>query len=127
MQGKLSTFKTGSQNDLILNYLQQGNTLTVETARKLGFGSNLRSRVSNLKEKGIDVISERVNIKNGFIAKYYIEEPYYKRLCKHHKNMICDAENAYMMARGEDLVTIGYKSNKEIYELLEAGMECFPF
>ena len=74
MKGKLKTFKIGSQNSKILAYLQQGNTLTVAEARELGFGDNLRSRVSNLHEAGHNVVSERVETSTGFIARYHMPE-----------------------------------------------------
>lgn len=50
MKGKLHTFKTNSQCSKILEYLKTGKSLTVMEALKLGFGANLRSRISNLKE-----------------------------------------------------------------------------
>lgn len=74
MQGKLKTFKTGSQCSKILAYLQRGNTLTVSQARELGFGDNLRSRVSNLHEAGHDIQSVKVDTSTGYIAEYHMPE-----------------------------------------------------
>lgn len=70
MQGKLKTFRTGSQCAKILAYLQTGKSLTVAEAQVLGFGSNLRSRISNLKDAGHQIKSEQVKFNGGFIAKY---------------------------------------------------------
>lgn len=52
MQGKLRTIKTTSQCGKILAYLKDGNTLSVAQARELGFGDNLRSRISDLEKAG---------------------------------------------------------------------------
>jgi hypothetical protein len=48
---KQTTKKAPSQCDKILNYLQQGGRLTVLKALDLGFGINLRSRISEIKSK----------------------------------------------------------------------------
>jgi len=74
MKGKLRNFKTGSQCSKILEHLKQGLTLTVESARALGFGSNLRSRISNLHEGGHIIKSKLVKFPGGYIAKYYMPE-----------------------------------------------------
>jgi len=74
MQGKIKSFKTDSQNSKVLAYLQTGKSLTCLEAQYLGFGMNLRSRVSDLKRAGYDVISKQVNIGNGsYIAEYRLE------------------------------------------------------
>ena len=70
MQGKLINFKTNSQCSKILDYLKAGNSLTVMEALKLGFGANLRSRISNLKDAGYDIKSEMIKTNTGFVAKY---------------------------------------------------------
>ena len=70
MQGKLRTIRTGSQCSRILAYLQDGNSLTVEQCRCKGWGANLRSRVSNLKDAGYNVASKMVKFSGGFIAEY---------------------------------------------------------
>tara|TARA_R110002073_G_scaffold131310_1_gene278024 strand:+ start:3678 stop:3911 length:234 start_codon:yes stop_codon:yes gene_type:complete len=71
---KLRTFKTDSQCARILRHLESGKSLTVSEARCLGFGDNLRSRISNIKESGIKIKSETVNFNGGFIAKYSIDK-----------------------------------------------------
>lgn len=70
MQGKLRTFKTNSQCHKILAYLKQGNTLTVMECLQLGYGANLRSRVSDLKDAGYNIASELIKTNGGFVAKY---------------------------------------------------------
>jgi hypothetical protein len=74
MQGTIKSFKQNSQNSKILAYLQTGASLTCLEAQRLGFGMNLRSRISDLKRAGYDVISKQVNIGNGsYIAEYSLE------------------------------------------------------
>lgn len=74
MQGKIKSFKTDSQNYKILQYLKSGKTLTCLTAASLGFGLNLRSRVSDLKRAGYDVKSKQVQNNSSYHAEYYLEE-----------------------------------------------------
>lgn len=71
MKGTIKSFKQNSQNSKILEYLKTGASLTCLEAQQLGFGMNLRSRVSDLKRAGYDVESKQVNIDNGsYIAEY---------------------------------------------------------
>lgn len=74
MQGKLKTFRTNSQNQKILNYLMAGNSLTVEGARILGFGSNLRSRISNLKESGYQIHTKQIRFNGGYVFEYRLDD-----------------------------------------------------
>ena len=73
MQGTIKSFKQNSQNAKILNYLKSGSTLTCLQAFNLGSGQNLRSRISDLKRAGYDVISKRVIIPYGYVAEYRLE------------------------------------------------------
>jgi len=74
MQGTIKNFKQDSQNSKILAYLMTGATLTCLKAAQMGFGMNMRSRVSDLKRAGYDVISKQVNTDNGsYIAEYRLE------------------------------------------------------
>jgi len=74
MQGTIKSFKQNSQNTKILEYLKSGASLTCRQASNLGFGDNLRSRVSDLKRAGYDVQSKQVNLDNGsYIAEYSLE------------------------------------------------------
>lgn len=70
MQGKLINFKTNSQCKKILDYLKTGQSLTVMKALLLGFGANLRSRISNLKDSGYDIKSELVKVNGTYVAEY---------------------------------------------------------
>lgn len=69
-RGKLKTFRTNSQCKKILEYLQTGKSLTVMEALNLGFGANLRSRISNLKDAGHNIISEKMQVSGTYIASY---------------------------------------------------------
>ena len=69
-QGKLKNFKTNSQCKKILDYLKTGQSLTVMKALHLGFGANLRSRISNLKDAGYDIKSELVKVDGTYVAEY---------------------------------------------------------
>lgn len=70
MQGKLKNIRTNSQCSKILEYLKAGNSLTVMECLQKGWGANLRSRVSNLKEAGYTIKSEKVKVSGTYIAKY---------------------------------------------------------
>lgn len=74
MQGALSTFKTTSQCGKILAYLQTGASLTCYEAMAKGFGMNLRSRISNIREAGYKIKSVQVKFNGGFCARYSLEE-----------------------------------------------------
>ena len=75
MQGTLKSFKVGSQCRKILDYLKQGKTLTVAKCLSLGFGANLRSRVSDLKNAGHNIVSRQVNLTGGgYIAEYSLKK-----------------------------------------------------
>ena len=73
MQGTIKSFKQNSQNAKILEYLKSGNTLTCLQAMQLGFGMNLRSRVSDLKRAGYDVESKMIPLNDTYIAEYSLE------------------------------------------------------
>ena len=70
MQGTIKSFKQNSQNAKILEYLKSGSTLTCLQAMNLGFGMNLRSRISDLKRAGYNVISKQIDTNSSYIAEY---------------------------------------------------------
>lgn len=72
-KGVMNTFRIDSQNYNILEYLKTGKSLTVEEARLLGFGANLRSRISNIEDKGFKIKRERVSFNGGFVHRYSLE------------------------------------------------------
>lgn len=71
----LRTFRTNSQCSKILEYLKHGNSLTVERARELKFGANLRSRISNLEDAGYKIKREYVKVNGGtYVALYSLAD-----------------------------------------------------
>ena len=75
MQGTIKSFKQNSQNSKILEYLKTGASLTCLEAAQMGFGYNLRSRISDLKRFGCIIESKQVNIDNGsYIAEYRLSK-----------------------------------------------------
>lgn len=73
MKGALSTFKTTSQCGRILAHLKTGATLTCYEAMIKGFGMNLRSRISNIRDAGYNIKLEQVKFNGGFVAQYSLE------------------------------------------------------
>lgn len=73
MQGKIKSFKTDSQNSKVLAYLQTGKSLTCLEAAQMGFGMNLRSRVSNLRDAGYAISSVKIPTNSSYIAEYSLE------------------------------------------------------
>jgi hypothetical protein len=71
--GTLKTFRTNSQSVKILAYLQEGNFITVEIARCLGFGANCRSRISDIENAGYKIKHENIRYMGGYVAKYSLE------------------------------------------------------
>lgn len=69
-QKPLRTFRTNSQCAKILQYLKDGKSLTVEKARDLRFGSNLRSRISDLERAGYTIKREMIRFSGGYVAQY---------------------------------------------------------
>jgi len=73
MQGTIKSFKQNSQNAKILNYLKSGASLTCLEAMQMGFGMNLRSRISDLKRAGYSILSKQVPTNSSYIAEYKLE------------------------------------------------------
>jgi hypothetical protein len=70
MQGTIKSFKQNSQNSKILEYLKTGASLTCLEAAQMGFGYNMRSRVSDLKRAGYNVESKQIPTNGSYIAEY---------------------------------------------------------
>ncbi len=70
----IKTFRKNSQCQKILNYLKEGNTITVEQCRSLGWGSNCRSRISDLIEAGYIIKSKMIKFSGGYVAQYELEK-----------------------------------------------------
>ena len=73
MKGSLSTFKTNSQCSRILKHLESGKSLTCYEAMTLGFGMNLRSRISNIRDAGYKIKTVQEKFNGGFVARYSLE------------------------------------------------------
>ena len=61
-----------SQCKTILNYLKAGNSLTQIEATKMWDITRLAARVSDLKKRGHDIVSERVGVGFGSYVKYHL-------------------------------------------------------
>ena len=61
-----------SQNDIILDHLKKGNTLTPLEALSLCGCWSLSSRISDLKRQGNDIMSQLVERNGKWVAKYFI-------------------------------------------------------
>lgn len=61
-----------SQCKTILNYLQQGNSLTQIEATEMWHITRLAARVSDLRDRGYDIVSEKVGKGFGSYVKYHL-------------------------------------------------------
>lgn len=64
--------KTDSQNALIKGWLLNGHSLTTLDALTMFGCFRLSARISNLKDQGMDIITEMVEVNDKRIAKYYL-------------------------------------------------------
>lgn len=65
-----------SQNNQILNYLKQGYTITpIEALEKFG-SLRLGARIKNLRDKGINIITETVHENGKHFARYRLANPF---------------------------------------------------
>lgn len=62
--------KTESQNALIKGWLLNGNSITALDALNMFGCFRLSARISNLKEQGMNITTEMVEINDKRIAKY---------------------------------------------------------
>ena len=63
-----------NQTTQIQNHLEQGNTLTAIEALNLFGVFRLSARVKNLRDKGMNIITETVTKGNKSYAKYRMEK-----------------------------------------------------
>lgn len=61
-----------SQCQTILNYLKDGNSITQIEATKKWDITRLAARVSDLKKRGYDIVSERVGTGFGSYVRYHL-------------------------------------------------------
>lgn len=64
--------KTDSQNALIKGWLLNGHSLTTLDALTMFGCFRLSARISNLKDQGMNIITEMVEVNDKRIAKYYL-------------------------------------------------------
>ncbi|WP_434779246.1 helix-turn-helix domain-containing protein [Neisseria sp. Ec49-e6-T10] len=55
-----------SQNNMILNHLQNKGSITQEQAKKLYGVARLASRVNDLKKRGYNIVSVMIEVKNRY-------------------------------------------------------------
>ena len=63
--------RTDSQNALIKGWLLNGHSLTTLDALTMFGCFRLSARISNLKDQGMNIITEMVEVNDKRIAKYY--------------------------------------------------------
>ena len=64
--------RTDSQNALIKGWLLNGQSLTTLDALTMFGCFRLSARISNLKDQGMNIITEMVEVNDKRIAKYYL-------------------------------------------------------
>jgi hypothetical protein len=64
--------RTDSQNALIKGWLLNGHSLTTLDALTMFGCFRLSARISNLKDQGMNIITEMVEVNDKRIAKYYL-------------------------------------------------------
>lgn len=64
--------KTDSQNALIKGWLLNGHSLTTLDALNMFGCFRLSARISNLKDQGMNITTEMVEVNDKRIAKYYL-------------------------------------------------------
>lgn len=66
--------RTDSQNALIKGWLLNGHSLTTLDALTMFGCFRLSARISNLKDQGMNIITEMVEVNDKRIAKYYLSK-----------------------------------------------------
>lgn len=62
--------KTESQNALIKGWLLNGKSITALDALNMFGCFRLSARIANLKDQGMDIVTDMVNINDKRIARY---------------------------------------------------------
>jgi hypothetical protein len=65
---------TDSQTALIKGWLLNGYSITQLDALNMFGCFRLSARISNLREEGLDIITDMVNVNDKRIAKYYLNK-----------------------------------------------------
>jgi len=66
--------KTDSQTALIKGWLLNGYSITQLDALNMFGCFRLSARIANLREEGLDILTEMVNVNDKRIAKYYLNK-----------------------------------------------------
>ena len=66
------TMKTESQTALIKGWLLNGYSITQLDALNMFGCFRLSARIANLREEGLDIVTDMVNVNDKRIAKYYL-------------------------------------------------------
>jgi hypothetical protein len=64
--------KTESQTALIKGWLLNGYSITQLDALNMFGCFRLSARIANLREEGLDIVTDMVNVNDKRIAKYYL-------------------------------------------------------
>jgi hypothetical protein len=66
--------KTESQTALIKGWLLNGYSITQLDALNMFGCFRLSARIANLREEGLDIVTDMVNVNDKRIAKYYLNK-----------------------------------------------------
>jgi hypothetical protein len=66
--------KTESQTALIKGWLLNGYSITQLDALNMFGCFRLSARIANLREEGMDIVTDMVNVNDKRIAKYYLQK-----------------------------------------------------
>jgi hypothetical protein len=66
--------KTESQTALIKGWLLNGYSITQLDALNMFGCFRLSARIANLREEGLDIVTDMVNVNDKRIAKYYLHK-----------------------------------------------------
>ena len=63
-----------SQNALIKGWLMNGRSLTTLEALNMFGCFRLSARIANLREEGLNIVTDMVSVNDKRIAKYYLQK-----------------------------------------------------
>jgi len=66
--------KSESQTALIKGWLLNGYSITQLDALNMFGCFRLSARIANLREEGLDIVTDMVNVNDKRIAKYYLQK-----------------------------------------------------
>lgn len=66
--------KTDSQTALIKGWLLNGYSITQQDALNMFGCFRLSARIANLRDEGLDIVTDMVNVNDKRIAKYYLNK-----------------------------------------------------